>query len=204
MRLAQVFSLMLLIPLAGCGAAAADARETTPPPPPEGAARASEPFRQEHEHLIAKLDAVARIAETLRDVPEPERAAKVHEVVHFFKHVLAPHAEVEEAVLYSYVDRTVGAPSPFRYTDTMRHDHTVVARTIGQLDAFMRAGDLSPEGLHRFQAQSIGLLGLVRAHFEAEEDVLLAALDARVTRAAFVQNVMEPSEEWMRAHGHAH
>ena len=198
----------LAIAVSACGGAASSPpehaghhAERSDAAAPAGA-RASEPFRQEHVGLLAQLGEAEGKALAVLSAPEADRAAHVHAVVHFLEHVLAPHAHVEEAVLYPAVDRAVGAPAPFRYTDTMRHDHTVVARTIGELHAFMQAGDLSSAALAAFQAKALALFGLVRAHFEAEEDVLLVVLDARMDRETFVREVMEPSHRWLEQHGH--
>lgn len=125
--------------------------------------RVTEPFRKEH--------------------------AEIEEHLGFLEGHIAPHARWEERVLYPAVDRRVheGAP-PF--TASMRHEHEIVARWINALEREAAKERPDPRA---FTRQADALLGLLRAHFEEEEEVLLPILDRAMT-----------SDEYEREIGHTH
>lgn len=168
--------------------------------------RASEAFRTEHAAVLSDIEDAEAQARTLVSAPEPERAERIHRIVHFFRHELLPHAQAEERVLYEVADRLVPTPPPHRWTDSLRYEHTLVHAAVGEMTMFHEHSDRSPEALARFRDRVLATLGLVRGHLGAEENVVLDALDRRMTAAEFRREVIEPTERFVAARdvSHAH
>ncbi len=185
----------------GCGGEAPPAAH----PAAATGERPSAPFRAEHVHFLARLEATVEEALAVSaDAPEPERERHVEAVLAFFHRELVPHAGAEEAVLYGVADRLAGTPPPLRYTDVLRYEHTVVHGEIRAIEAWARGGDRSADSIAGFQRRVIALAGLIRGHFGGEENVILELIDARMTRAEFERDVLAPMEAYMREHGAPH
>jgi hypothetical protein len=169
--------------------------------------RASESFRAEHAQILVRVDeteahAVALTSSAVSDIEE-----RVHAVVHFFRDELMPHARAEEHVLYAVADRIVGAPPPYRWTDSLRHEHTVVHAAIEEMTAIARGADRSPETLATLSRLALRTLGLLRGHFGAEEEVVLDAIDRAMTAEDFEREVIAPTRAFVAERGgagHAH
>lgn len=153
-------------------------------------ARASQSFRNEHVEVKRHLDHIAAMVGALRGASGADARATMAKVVHALRSHLVPHAEWEDRVLYGLVDAKAGTEEHHRFTASMRHEHVIVARWIAELDAEMHKA--APDAM-AFARRADNLLGLVLAHFECEEEVLLAVIDARMTK-----------EEFERAVGHTH
>ena len=126
------------------------------------AAFSAQSFRAEHVEVKAGLAHVADLTGALGKQRNPRpRAAQV---LAFFEEHIAPHAAEEEAGFYPLVDSVAGPPA----TATMRHEHRVVGRWIHLLQAHLAAGDWPA-----FERRADNLIGLLSAHFEEEEEVLL-------------------------------
>lgn len=151
----------------------------------EKAPRPTQPFLDEHAELHEHLRHVSDMVGRLRLEEERDRKETMAHVVRFFRTHLVPHAEWEERVLYPLVDEKAGG-GPNRFTASMRHEHRIVGRWIGELE--QQAEAPSPDSI-AFARRADQLLGLVQAHFEAEEQVLLPILDATMTREEFEQRV---------------
>lgn len=130
------------------------------------AALATQSFREEHARVKAHLDHAAQLT--------PAEALK------FFETEIVPHAEGEEEKLYPLIDSLAGTTEKNRYTATMRHEHRIVGRWIGLLRENLRKGDKAA-----FAARVQNLVGLVQAHFEEEEEVLLPWADRTMSAAEF-------------------
>jgi hemerythrin-like domain-containing protein len=167
-------ALGLLFPL---GAVAAE-----PPRPTES-------FRQEHREIQEHLAHVRQwVGELAGQKPEAQRASAERVVTIFVKHI-KPHAEQEEKGLYPLVDRISGGKQPF--TASMRHEHRIVGRWIAELEKLAK----SPKPDYRaFARRADNLLGLVSAHFEEEEEVLLPLIDAALTREQFEKEMRTTAE----------
>ncbi|MDP2305577.1 MAG: hemerythrin domain-containing protein [Pseudomonadota bacterium] len=155
------------------------------------ATRPTEPFRAEHVALVRELDEVAAKVGSIPTLPAARQREEMKAIVGFFKEHLEPHAGWEERVLYPAVDRRMptGALEPF--TASMRNDHKVVGRWIGELDALARPQTPDPTA---FTRRADNLLGLVRAHFEAEEEVLLPILDRTMSADEFKKEILDAAE----------
>lgn len=147
--------------------------------------RPTQPFRDEHAALqkhLQHLNAfVGQLATGITDEPRPlmrQVAAFVHEHI-------KPHADWEERVLYPAVDkRAASGKHPF--TASMRHEHRIVARWADELSHIAASAHPDPKA---FARRADNLLGLITAHFEEEEEVLLPILDASMTAEEFEREI---------------
>ncbi len=143
----------------------------------------SQTFRDTHKEVKAHLAHVAEWNGSLARSPDRKTAEKI---VAFFEQHIKPHAEWEEEKLYPVVDKLAGTTAENRFTSTMRYVHRVVGRWIGEL-----AGELKKPkpDYTAFARRADNLLGLIQAHFEEEEEVLLQYADAKLTREQFEEAV---------------
>ncbi len=155
-------------------------------PPRQEPASAS--FRAEHAGIRQHLRRVEETVGTLAEGPAAEGRERMSEVVAFFREHIVPHAEAEEEGLYPAVDRRAGKPSP-PLTATMRHEHRIVGRWVEELAR--EAAKPAPDGT-AFCRRADRLLGLLAAHFEEEEEVLLPVLDRTLTREELEREAGRP------------
>jgi hemerythrin-like domain-containing protein len=133
------------------------------------------PVRHEHAQLQRRLEHLAEQAgNLLRGGPAPRRTAQG--VVDLLKEHVLDHAHTEQRTLYPAVDAFVGCEPVF--TSSMRHDQRVIERWIGRLESALSA---DPFDAVAFARRVDRLLGLLEAHFEKEEHVLLPILEANRT-----------------------
>ena len=207
-----ITSLTLLPLLLACGGAAGAHSHAHPHSHghshgAQDGARTTEGFRAHHAEIRTKLDEAAERAMALPSAPPEEVGELIHGIVHFFQHELMPHAQAEERVLYAVADRLVPTPHGRRYTDALRYEHTVVAREVAALHDAMRSGDHSPEALAAIQRRTLELVGLVKAHFGVEEEVVLTVFDELMSAEEFEREVVAPmhaSGGEAHEHGDAH
>lgn len=146
------------------------------------------PFRQEHvevkEHL-AHIDAmVGQLGATKAD----QQRSTMTAVAKFLADHILTHAEWEEKYLYPAVDkRTTAGEHPF--TESMRYEHRIVGRSIDELKRMAAADKLEPTV---FARRADRLLGLILAHFEEEEQVLLPILDRTMSAEDFEKEMGRP------------
>jgi hemerythrin-like domain-containing protein len=146
-----------------------------------GAARPTESFRQEHVEIRAHLDHVRDWTGNLMQQAPDEQRKTARRIVAFFEEHIQPHAGWEEKALYPLVDRLAGG-GEHPFTATMRHEHRIVERWIGELAREVA----KPRPDYRaFARRTDNLLGLITAHFEEEEDVLLPLIDRSLTAEQF-------------------
>src|SRR5512133_2204600 len=101
-------------------------------------------------------------------------AAKVtmDRAVLFLDEEIRPHANWEEVKLYPLLDSMVGGREPF--TATMRWEHAIIDRWIEELA--VHAASTAPDVVW-FARSADRLFGLIEAHWEEEEEVLLPILE---------------------------
>jgi hemerythrin-like domain-containing protein len=174
LKWAPLISAGLLIGAAAARAADADERPT-------------QSFRREHLEVRTHLGHARQWVGELAQHKQGQQRAKAQQVVTFFEKHIAPHAQWEERVLYPLVDRLAGG-GKHRFTETMRYEHRIVGRWIDEL-----AKELAKPrpDFKAFARRADQLLGLVDAHFEEEEEVLLPLIDQSMTRAQFEKEVAE-------------
>ncbi len=149
-------------------------------------ARPSEQFRMEHVEIKKHLSHVEQWAGNLANEKAPQQKKSMSKIVAFFKEHIKPHAEWEEKKLYPAVDKRAGK-GPEAFTSTMRYEHKIVGRWIEELEK--EAQKKSPDAA-LFTRKTDQLLGLINAHFEEEEEVLLPILDKSMTPAEFKEEIL--------------
>jgi hemerythrin-like domain-containing protein len=138
-------------------------------------------FRAEHREVQIHLRHVHEWVGALSGQPPAEQRQTAQKVVAFFEKHIKPHAEWEERSLYPVVDRLAGGGAN-AFTSTMRYEHRVVGRWIAELDAESAKPSIDAAA---FARRSDNLLGLLSAHFEEEEEVLLPFIDKALSKAEF-------------------
>jgi hemerythrin-like domain-containing protein len=145
-------------------------------------------FRTEHVTMLEHLGHVDAWVGALSTQPAAEQSQNAKKVVAFFEEDIKPHAAWEEKSLYPVVDRIAGSGAqPF--TSTMRHEHRIVERWIGELRTELEKPKLDTK---KFARRADNLLGLLRAHFEEEDEVLLPLIDKAMSKAEFEKAVGNP------------
>jgi hemerythrin-like domain-containing protein len=140
--------------------------------------RPTESFRQEHAEVKVHLEHLDQMVGTMAAAEAAQQKKTAAFVVKFLREHIVEHAKWEEERLYPAVDRrTHGGDHPF--TESMRYEHTIIGRWIDELGAMAATAPFDANG---FARQSNRLLGLIAAHFEEEEEVLLPILDRTMTR----------------------
>ena len=147
--------------------------------------RPTEPFRREHVEIKEHLDHLKTEIGKLAAAPPGEQKASMQHVVSFVREHIKPHAEWEEQVLYPAVDRRAASgPNPF--TASMRYEHRIVVRWTDELASM--ASSATPD-ITAFARRADNLLGLIWAHFEEEEEVLLPILDRTMSKEDFEREI---------------
>lgn len=147
--------------------------------------RPTDPFRREHAEIKEHLDHLkVEVGKIGSAVPEEQQTSMAH-VVRFLREHIKPHADWEERVLYPAVDRRAASgPNPF--TASMRYEHRIVGRWTDEL---ARMASASPPDTTGFARRADNLLGLIWAHFEEEEEVLLPILDRAMSKEEFDREI---------------
>lgn len=142
-------------------------------------------FRDEHKEVLLHLEHVKEWVGALPSQKPEEQKKSAQRIHKFFAEHIRPHAEWEEKNLYPVIDRlTNSKKDPF--TSTMRLEHVIVGRWIDELAAELKKSKPDYVAIAR---RSDNLLGLLWAHFEEEEKVLLPYVDRSMTREAFEKEV---------------
>lgn len=138
-------------------------------------------FRAEHQNVQEHLRHVHEWVGALAAQPPAEQRRTAQKIATFFEDHIKPHAEWEEKFLYPVVDKLAGG-GPNAFTSTMRYEHRIVGRWIGELRAQADSKAMDPA---KFARRADNLLGLIWAHFEEEEEVLLPFIDRGMSREQF-------------------
>jgi hemerythrin-like domain-containing protein len=140
--------------------------------------RPTESFRQEHAGLKVHLEHLDEMLGSMQPAEATQQKKTAAFVVKFLREHIVDHAEWEEKRLYPAVDRrTHAGDHPF--TESMRYEHTIIGRWIEELGTMAADPTFDAKG---FARKADRLLGLIAAHFEEEEEVLLPILDRTTTR----------------------
>ncbi len=148
--------------------------------------RPTESLRAEHARILASLQALGERIEKLHESATLDQLALAREVLDFVARQVAPHARAEEYTLYPAVDWAAGEGS--RLTETARFEHQLVTRRCQALEKAVSAG--APGG--KLMHLCYGILGLVAAHFQVTDEVLLPYLDKAFDTARFEKEVLTP------------
>lgn len=128
--------------------------------------------RDGHAALRKELEVHKAGVGGLLRLPREVAEATMARAVVFLDEEIRPHAGWEEVKLYPLLDALVGGGEPF--TATMRCEHAVVDRWIEELA--VNAGSAAPD-VAWFARSADRLFGLIEAHWEEEEQVLLPILE---------------------------
>jgi len=143
--------------------------------------RPTSAFRAEHREMQEHLRHVHEWVGALPTQQPAEQRKTAQKVASFLEKHIKPHAEWEERFLYPVVDKLAGG-GPNAFTSTMRYEHRVVGRWIGELRG---EADKPKIDAVKFARRADNLLGLIWAHFEEEEEVLLPFIDKGMSKAQF-------------------
>lgn len=147
----------------------------------------TERFRKEHVEIKEHLEHLDTMVGSLATQSPAEQKKTTGFVVKFLTEHIVAHAKWEEARLYPVVDRQAkSGAQPF--TASMRYEHRIIERWIGELKA--ESAKASPDAM-AFSRGAHRVLGLISAHFEEEEEVLLPILDASMTAEQFERELGE-------------
>jgi hemerythrin-like domain-containing protein len=144
-------------------------------------------FRAEHREVQEHLRHVHEWVGALSAQQPAEQRTTAQNVVSFFEQHITPHAEWEERFLYPVVDKLAGRGAN-AFTSTMQHEHRVVGRWIAELRAEAAKARIDAA---KFARRTDNLLGLLWAHFEEEEEVLLPFIDKSMSREQFERELGE-------------
>jgi len=156
------------------------------------AKKVTQGFLDGHAALRKELELHKAAIEGLRGASQQAAEGAMERAVLFLDAEIRPHATSEELKLYPLVDSMVGGREPF--TATMRCEHAIIDRWIEELA--VNAASTAPDVV-RFARSADRLFGLIEAHFEEEEDVLLP----------IIERAFETADDFERAVGgeiHAH
>lgn len=131
--------------------------------------RPTEPFREEHEQLVAHVEHLAAAAREVPRLSEDERKALRTRILDFLRGTLLPHARAEEEILYPEWAALIG------FADAavpMVHDHEAIVSRVERLEV----ADLAD--VDTLQQLLYELHALISVHFRKEEDIQLPAFDA--------------------------
>ncbi len=148
--------------------------------------RPTDALRADHAKILAALQALASRIEKLHESGTLEQLALAREVLDFVNRQVAPHARAEEYTLYPAADWAAGEGS--RMTEVPRFEHQLVTRRCQALEKAISAGSPSGKLMHL----CYGILGLVAAHFQVTEEVLLPYLDKAFDGPRFEKEVLTP------------
>jgi hemerythrin-like domain-containing protein len=143
-------------------------------------------FRDTHKEVKVHLGHVAQWTGQLVRQKPAEQKKTAEKIVGFFQQHILPHADWEEKSLYPVVDQLAATTEQNRLTSTMRYEHKVVGRWTDELAK--ETAKERPDYV-AFARRADNLLGLISAHFEEEEEVLLAWADQKMSKAQFEEAV---------------
>jgi len=149
-------------------------------------ARPTDGLRADHAKLLATVHALGERLETLHESGTLDQLALAREVIDLVNRQIAPHARAEEYTLYPAADWAAGEGS--HLTETARFEHQLVARRCQALEKSISAGAAPGKLMHL----CYGILGLVAAHFQVTEEVILPYLDKALDKARFEKEVLTP------------
>jgi iron-sulfur cluster repair protein YtfE (RIC family) len=149
----------------------------------------TEPIRRKNAEVREQLGQIDRWIDELPLADGSAQKAIMLQIVHSFRTRVLVHAEWEESVLYPAVDRRAGG-GPLPFTASMRHDHTVAVHRLAEIDS--ESSRDNPDA-RWFARRADQLLGLLLAHLDAEERILLPVLDQAMTAEEYAREIGERS-----------
>jgi heavy metal translocating P-type ATPase len=128
-------------------------------------------FAAEHDDLREVVEAVRAAADRLSEAPPDAARTYVEEVHRLLAERLLPHEHAEERRLYPALADSLGGPES---TATMSRAHAEIDRLAGRIATHLTLTDedgrLRPENIDDLRACLYGLYGVLRLHFDQEEE----------------------------------
>jgi iron-sulfur cluster repair protein YtfE (RIC family) len=138
---------------------------------------------RDHAELQRGVADLARAAAEVSDWSVPDTPDRLRRVRSFLYGQLIPHAEAEEAVLYPFMDKVMGAEQA---TATMVADHREIhqrADAVADLADSVAQGPPDHAELEALREHLYGLWAIIRLHLDKEEQLLFPMLDGRLSPA---------------------
>ncbi len=139
--------------------------QSTQERPPQQAAFSMQEFKAHHGEIKEHLGHIDLMTQRLAGEPPEKQRETMAFVVRFLREHILTHAADEEATLYPMADDKAGP----RITASMRYEHGVLAAWVTELGRI--ASSPSPD-IAAFVRRAQRALGLLEAHFGAEEEVI--------------------------------
>jgi iron-sulfur cluster repair protein YtfE (RIC family) len=164
-----------------------------------------QPLKDEHQELLPEIEFLREAGILVENAPEQDVLRAVEDAHAFLVNHLIPHATAEDRVLYPAVEKVTGAQGA---TLTMSRDHVEVAKLTGELgllkDKIAKTGATETE-LTELQRVLFGLYGIVKLHFDKEEEIYVPLLEKGLSAEAAAEMfvAMEKAAERARATAHA-
>ncbi|MCC9711364.1 cadmium-translocating P-type ATPase [Streptomyces sp. MNU76] len=128
-------------------------------------------FAAEHDDLREVVEAVRAAADRLSQAPQGQARESVEQVHRLLTERLLPHEHAEEHQLYPALADSLGGPEA---TATMSRAHAEIDRLADRIATHLTLtdadGGLRPENLDDLRACLYGLYGVLRLHFDQEEE----------------------------------
>ena len=154
--------------------------------------RPTEPFRREHQELLAHIEHIGAAAREVSRLRPEARKDVVDGVLGFLRDTLIPHARAEEQVLYPEWAKLVGFEGA---AEPMVHDHEAIVERLERLE------HAALDDLDTLQELLYGLYALIGVHFRKEEEIQLPAFDAAPPE---LSEAMLERMEALAGHAHEH
>ncbi|HEX7165538.1 MAG TPA: hemerythrin domain-containing protein [Acidimicrobiales bacterium] len=136
----------------------------------------TDPLRQEHRQIRARLSTLRVLADNVDEMPAAEASRELRSALAFLEDGLLPHALAEDGVLYPAVALAMGASQA---TATMSRDHLEIARLVGQLRHLSQRFRANATKRVRRDLRRVlySLYAVVSLHLDKEDEVYLPLLD---------------------------
>lgn len=129
----------------------------------------SKMYKHEHTELNTKLNDIEAALITLPKKDPSQQVIMMKEIVKELKENWVEHSKWEETVLYPAIDGYASCQD-YAFTSTQRQEHIIILRWINELQALSDKGASKAQD---FMVKGIELIGLLHAHRESEEKILL-------------------------------
>lgn len=162
-------------------------------------------LKDEHQELLPQIEFLREAGILAEGGSEADVLRAVQDAHAFLVHHLIPHAMAEDRVLYPAVERVMAAPGA---TATMSRDHVEVGRLtedLGALKDKIASSGATETDLTELQRVLFGLYGIVKLHFDKEEEIYVPVLEKGLSseEAAEMFEAMEKAAGEAKAAAHA-